>query len=112
MSKTAKPKGTQAGQAGDIHARIAFEAASLRNLSLAHIQDASATPALSAMLDSARTALDQSIPKSFEHMGRAYWLQVTLPVVRMTIFDTPTTREPMAVALSGSEEKFGHTPGH
>jgi hypothetical protein len=112
MSKTIKPNGPQATPPGDIHARIALEAASLRNLERPCFQDADATPALSAMLDSARTALEQSIPKSFEHKGRTYWLRVAVPMARMIIFDTPTTFAPMAFALSGSEQEFGHEPGH
>ena len=113
MGKAAKRKREpQAAQPGDIHARIAGEAAQLRGAARLCFQDAGATPALSAMLDSARTAVEQSIPKSFEHEGRVYWLRVAVPVARMIIFDTPTTFAPMAIALSGSEREFGHEPGH
>ena len=112
MSKTSKTQSPQTTQAGDIHARIALEAASLRNLNRPCFQDAAATPALSAMLDSARTALEQSIPKSFNHEGRTYWLRVAVPEARMIVFDTPSTCEPMAFALSWSEHEFGHMPGH
>lgn len=112
MSKTSNPKSPQAGPAGDIHARIALEAASLRNLKRPCFQDANVTPALSALMDSARTALEQSIPKSFEHEGRTYWLRVAVPMARVIVFDTPTTCNPMAFSLSGSEQEFGHEPGH
>lgn len=112
MSKAAKPQRHQAVQSGDIHARIAKEAADLRNAEQSGIQRAEATPALSALLDSARSALQQSIPHSFKHEGRTYWLRVAVPMARMIIFDTPTTFAPMAFALSGSEQEFGHEPGH
>lgn len=113
IGKPAKRKREpQSAQSGDIHARIAAEAAQLRGVARLRFQDAGATPALSAMLDSARTALEQSTPKSFEHEGRTYWLRVAVPVARMIIFDAPTTFAPMAFALSGSEQEFGHEPGH
>ncbi|MEI7516832.1 MAG: hypothetical protein WCK81_15705 [Betaproteobacteria bacterium] len=112
MINANKPKAYSAAQAGDIHAHIESEAGQLRKAARTGFQDASATPALSAMLDSARMALDQSIPKSFEHEGRTYWLRVALPMVRIMVFDTPTTFKPMAFALSGSGEEFGHAPGH
>lgn len=68
MSKSAKRKrNSKAAPSVDIHARIAKEAAQVRNASPAGTQDASATPALGALLDSARKALEQSIPQSFEH---------------------------------------------
>ena len=114
MGKPAKRKRepNQHSQSGDIHARIAEEAAQLRGAARLRFQDAGATPALSAMLDSARTALEQSMPKSFEHEGRTYWLRVAVPLARLIIFDAPTTCAPMAFALSGSEREFGHDPGH
>ena len=94
----------------DIHARIASEAASLRTAGPTQIQDASWTPALSGLLDSARVALEQSIPKSFNHQGRKYWLRVAVPMARMIVFDAPTTCRPMIFALSGSGQEFGHEP--
>ena len=113
MGKAARRKREpQSAQPGDIHARIAGEAAQLRSATRLCFQDADATPALSALLDSARTAVEQSIPSSFEHEGRTYWLRVAVPMARMIIFDTPTTFAAMAFALSGSEQEFGHEPGH
>lgn len=102
----------QPAQPGDIHDCIAKEAAKLRNAARAGVQDASLTPALSALLDGARSALEQSIPKSFEYEGRTYWLRVALPSARMIVFDTSTTCSPMVFAMSGSCEEFGHEPGH
>ena len=113
MAKASKlNSNSESAQAGDIHARIANEAAQLRKAARRSIEDASKTPALSALLDSARHALEKSIPESFEHEGRTYWLRVAVPMARMIIFDTPTTFSPMAFALSGSAQEFGHEPGH
>ena len=67
-------------------------------------------PALSKLLDSAREALEQSIPKSFEHEGRAYWLRVAIPMARIIVFETQTALQPMAFAMSGSTVEFGHDP--
>ena len=112
MSKPPKPKIHKPAQAGDIHSRIALEAAKLRNLKTPCFQHADHSPALSAMIDSARTALEKSIPKTFEHEGRTYWLRVAVPMARMIVLDTQTSFNPMAFALSGSDQEFGHEPGH
>ena len=69
MGKAARRKREPAAQGGDIRARIANEAAQVRNAARAGIQDAKETPALCGLLDSARKAVEQSIPKSFEHEG-------------------------------------------
>ena len=113
MGKAAKRNSnSNSAQSEDIHARIANEVAQLRNAAHTSIQDAKATPALSALLDSARAALEQSIPKSFQHEGRTYWLRIAVPMARMIVFDTQTSFNPMAFALSGSDQEFGHEPGH
>lgn len=101
---------SKSAPADDIHARIASEAATLCTTGPTRVQDANVTPALSSLLDSARVALEQSIPKSFEHEGRTYWLRVAVPMARMIVFDTPTTCKPMIFGLSGSGQEFGHEP--
>ena len=93
----------------DIHAQIANEAAQCRN-ARPSVQDAKKTPALSALLDSARKALEQSIPPSFEHEGRVCFLRAALPMARLIIFDNPKTLKPMIFAMSGSSDEFGHDP--
>lgn len=106
---TSKPD-VKAGPCGDIHTRIANEAAKLRSAPRRGVQDASKTPALCALLDSAREAFEQSIPKSFKHEGRTYWLRVGIPMTKMILFDSPTTLKPMAFSLFGSEQELGHEP--
>lgn len=99
-----------AAQPGDVHARIALEAATLRKSAHAGFRDPKATPALSALMDSAGTALENSVPHSFEHLGKTYWLRAAVTGARMIIFDSPTTLFPMAYALSCSERECGHDP--
>ncbi len=112
MGKTAKPQRDQAAPASDIHARIAAEAAACRTAPRPSVRDAGEFPALGALLDSGRTALEQSIPTQFDHAGKTYFLRVSIGLARLMVFDTPTAYEPMACAMSGSSEEFGHTPGH
>jgi hypothetical protein len=54
----------------------------------------------------------RGIPARFDHAGKTYFMRVSVGMARLAVFDTPTTFEPLAVALSGSHEEFGHTPGH
>lgn len=113
MDKAANRKReTRPAPSGDIHSQISKEATKLRNAARNGIQEASLTPALSALLDSARSAIEQSIPTSFEHEGRTYWLRAALLHARLMVFDAPATCSPMAFAVSGSSKEFGHDPGH
>ena len=108
----ARRKRDQAAQAGDIHARIASEAAQVRNAPRPGVRDADELPALNGLLDSARAALERGIPARFDHEGKTYFLRVSVGLARLMVFDTPTAFEPLACAMSGSVEEFGHTPCH
>lgn len=113
MGKASRRKRPQQGaQGGDIHAHIASEAAQLRTAPRAVVKDAAQYPAIGALLDSARAALERGIPARFEHEGRTYWLRVSVGLARLEVFDCPTAFKPLALALSGSVEEFGHTPCH
>lgn len=112
MGKAARSKRDQAAQAGDIHARIASEAAQCRNNPRPGVRDAEELPALNGLLDSARAALERGIPARFDHEGKTYFLRVSVGLARLMVFDTPTAFEPLALAISGSVEEFGHTPCH
>lgn len=99
------------GAADDIRARIAAEAAKAREgggLST----DASETPELRALLESARVAMLTASPASFTHKGETYFLRVSIGLARLTVFDSATAGEPLAVCLSGSFEEHGHVPLH
>ena len=95
----------------DIHQQIADEAAYIRRLAgpqkmISH----KAMPALNDLFDSAAAALSLSIPARFEHLGKIYFLRVSIGVSRMEIFNDPASLEPMVTAIHGDVECFGHQP--
>lgn len=96
----------------DAHARIAAEAAAVRAKDRVAFQPAEKTPALSALLDSANEALAKAVPTTFEHMGRTYYLRVSIGLARLMVFETATAPEPMTLAIAGSMDEFGHLPYH
>ncbi|HEY9094199.1 MAG TPA: hypothetical protein VIN35_00540, partial [Hydrogenophaga sp.] len=75
-------------------------------------QDAEKTPALQGLLDSATGAMAAKIPATFEHEGRTYYLRVAVDVARVMVFETATAPQPMAYAVTGSPDEFGHLPYH
>lgn len=113
MSKAANTPPEQAAPStGDVHERIAAEAAKLRGQARPGLRGVSDMPALAALMDSASKAVEGSIPTHFEHLGKTYYLRVSIGVARLIVFDSPSSPEPMALALSGSHNEFGHLPGH
>lgn len=112
MGKASRRKPAQTAQGGDVHARIIAEAAACRNAPRLGVRDADELPALSSLMDSARAALGQAIPAHFVHEGKTYFLRVSLGLLRLKVFDAPGASEPMACAMAGSYEEFGHTPSH
>lgn len=112
MGKASRRKRDQTAQAGDVHARIASEAAECRNAPRPGVRDANDLPALNSLLDSARAALERAIPARFDHEGKTYFLRVSVGLARLMVFDAPGASEPLACAMSGSVEEFGHTPCH
>jgi hypothetical protein len=102
----------QAAQPGDVHASITREAASLRAAVRPALLDADDLPALGPLLDSARAALERAIPARFDHEGKTYFLRVSVGMARLMVFDSPSAFTPIALALSGSFDEFGHTPCH
>lgn len=105
--KTARP-----GAGPDVHQQIAAEAAAVRAKDRLAFQPAELTPALSGLLESASAALANKVPATFEHEGRTYYLRVGFAVVRVMVFETATAPEPMAFAMTGSLDEFGHLPYH
>lgn len=113
MGKAAQRKNTaQPGAAPDIHEQIAAEAAAVRAKDRLAFQPADKTPALCGLLDSATEALQKGVPATFDHLGRRYFLRVMLAQVNVMIFETATAPEPMALAVTGSSDEFGHLPYH
>lgn len=112
MGEAARRKREQAAQGGDIHARIASEAARCRNAPRPGVQDADELPALKGLLDSAIAAFERGMPTRFEHEGKTYFFRASVGLARLMIFDTPTAYTPMVCSMYGSHDEFGHTPGH
>lgn len=96
----------------DVHTRIANEAKEVRSKNRMAFQPAECTPALSELLDSAAAALSKAVPATFDHEGRPYYLRVSFGLVRVMVFENATAPEPMALAITGSMEEFGHQPYH
>lgn len=113
MGKAAqRKKEAQAAAAGDVHARIADEARAARAAKVPGGRAADETPALKALFASANAALESSVPATFEHEGRTYYLRVCIGMARLMVFDAPATTERMAEAVQFSFEEFGHQPSH
>jgi hypothetical protein len=60
------------------------------------------------LLKSARRQLQASIPSTFTHKGRTYYLQIVLGQVGLKVFETATSTQPIAFAIAGSSDEFGH----
>lgn len=103
---------SQRDLAGDIHAQIQAEAHAARSAAQTSFRDAAQTPALAELLEGAREAIERTMPKSFEHEGRTYWLRCSLGLAKVSIYDTPATARPMVTAVCGSAAGHGHTPAH
>ena len=113
MGKAAQRKrATKAAPAGDVHAEIAAEAKAVQAFARPGFQDAEKTPALQRLLDGATDAMTSRIPATFEFEGRTYYLRASIGVARVMVFETATAPQPMAMALIGSYEEFGHLPYH
>lgn len=96
----------------DVHKRIAAEAQAVRNMPRVAFQPAERTPALNELLDSVARALADAIPATFEHKGRTYYLRVSLPMVRVMVFQDATSPMPMTYGITGSDAEYGHLPYH
>jgi hypothetical protein len=113
MGKAARRKrDSRSALPGAVHDRIQSEAAAAREAPAFAFRDADDTPALAALLESAREAAGKSMPTQFVHEGRPYWLRISIGLARLDVFDSPATGRPLVTGLSGSTDDFGHTPGH
>lgn len=112
MGKASNRKKAARPAAGDVHAQIASEAAAVRAAERLAFAPAENTPALRDLLDSATRALSASLPGTFKHEGRPYYLRVSFGMVGLKVFDNATASEPLAQAITGSSDEFGHAPYH
>lgn len=107
-----RKKAARPGAGLDVHALIAAEAATVRAAERLAFQPAENTPALRGLLDTATQAMAASVPAKIKHEGRPYYLRVSFGMVSVKVFDTPTAAEPIAQAITGSSDEFGHLPYH
>lgn len=95
----------------DIHQQIADEAAAVRKLSGdQRVSPRNVFPAISDLFDGAAAALSHSIPARFEHMGKSYFLRVTIVMSRLEIFSDPLSATPLVAMSHGDHDCFGHQP--
>ena len=107
-----RKRARQPEPAADVHAMIAAEAAAARAKDRLALAPAEETPALCGLLDSATAAIGNAAPPTFQHRGRTYYLRVSFAQVHLMVFESATAPEPLAYAVSGSSDEFGHTPYH
>ena len=113
MGKAARRKREpRAAQRGHVHERIAVEARQNRESSDFTIEDSDPASALGGLLEAAREAMCNAAPAEFAYEGRTYWLRMSVGVALLEVFDSPATARPIAKALTGSTDRFGHAPAH
>lgn len=108
MSKKSRRPGRAAR---DAHDRIKAMADALLRSPTFGVRDADETPELAALMNSARRRIEQSLPSSFEHEGRTYYLRTRL-ALRFDVYDEPGRTTPLLSGMSVSLESFGHAPAH
>lgn len=92
--------------ANEVHRRIASEAARLRHGKYGQ----HATPEIDAVMAAATAAIQSNMPTKFVHGGRTYWLRFSVVMAFLEVFDSPSERLPLTMAMTGDVEVFGHTP--
>jgi hypothetical protein len=104
-------KRERAEQAGaDIHEQIAMEAAQARSRRPGFAEDG--YPALTALLQAARSEIARSTPKEIQFHGRTYWCRVSHGMMHLQVFDSPATAKPVVETICGSSDHHGHQPAH
>lgn len=64
-----------------------------------------------ALLDAADAAVHRGMPTHFAHESCTYWVRVVQPTFYvLEVFDSPTTRFPMAYDLRSGIDAWGHNP--
>ena len=106
-----KPSKRPGRAARDIHATIRATADELRARPTFGVQPADELPELAELLESARAAVADTVPKCFDFHGRRYYLRVRL-AFQYDIFDMPGAAVPLVRGASLSSESYGHAPGH
>ncbi|WP_055451011.1 hypothetical protein [Thiomonas bhubaneswarensis] len=97
-------------QAADEACRLAIEreAQDLRRSPGVSISDAAEWPALRDLLRSARVAIAESIPATFEHEGATYRLTVIPWRLGVRVFGLSGDGEPLFQSVVNSSAELGH----
>lgn len=118
MGKASKRKNeSRPANAGSVHEQIQTEAKQRREspefiMSEFMLNAPASGSALGGLFEAAREASGSATPTKFMYEGRPYWLRVSVGMALLEVFDKPATSKPLARALAGSTDKFGHTPTH
>lgn len=91
----------------DIHEMTRAEALAARQ-STNRLANSKNFPLTHDLLDAAAEAIRRSLPASFMHQGRRYYLKTSIGLARLEVFDKPTASEPMVTSLHGDMESIGH----
>lgn len=105
MDKTTTPNHAQ----HDVHFFVKQEAESLHT-GATRVRDTDNLPAINALLSAARAAAEKALPDRFNFDGKTYFLNVSLGLCRIKVFDDQASVEPLVESISGGFEEFGHTP--
>ncbi len=97
--------------ARDVHKAILDAAALLRDQPAPGALHAADLPEVAALLDAAKSAIGETVPRSFLFEGREYWLSARL-VIAMDIFGSSGDSVPLVRGLSFSLTDHGFRPGH
>lgn len=95
-----------------VHERIAQEAQRARSARSREFSAPDEFPALDGLMKTARQAIEASTPESFTYQGRRYWCRVSVQAAWLEVFSSQATAQPLASAIFGSSDTFGHAPAH
>ena len=96
----------------DTHDLIVQECRVLQSEKAPKNGDLSAFPNATALIESAISALEASVPQTFEHEGRTYWLNVLPCWLDIVVFDDPASAKPLLQMLTEGLRRCGYRPAH
>lgn len=113
MGKASSRKsGPESAHASNVHERIQTEAKRTRETGALGLAFDDKYPELTALLRAGRAAVGETVPIKFIYEGRPYWLRVCIGAALLEVFDKPGTGTPLTRTITGSSDRFGHSPAH
>lgn len=98
-------------KAANVHEVIQAQADKLRQAPAFGVRNADELPAVGALLQAGREAIEATVPASFVFCGRTYYVRARL-AVQLDVYAGPGDAVPLVRGASFSTEGFGHAPGH